>query len=49
MSPDPLDDILADLAQLAADHPRARSVMLRLLRAVRDAITDLLTDDPAPE
>ena len=49
MIQDPLDDVLDDLRQLAQDHPRARSVMLRLLRAVRDAITDLLTDDPAPE
>ena len=49
MPDDALDDVLDDLRELATAHPRARSVMLRLLRAVRDAITDLLTDDPPPE
>jgi|WetSurMetagenome_2_1015567.scaffolds.fasta_scaffold10577_9 hypothetical protein len=34
------------MRQYAEDHPRARSVMLRLLRAVRDAVSDLLEDDP---
>ena len=43
MSEDALADVLADLAQLAEDHPRARSVMVRLLRSVRDALADLLS------
>jgi hypothetical protein len=46
---DALADVLDDLRQLAQDHPRARSVMIRLLRSVRDAITDLLNDDQASE
>jgi hypothetical protein len=44
---DALAEVLAELAQLATDHPRARSVLIRLLRSVRDAITDLLEDDQA--
>lgn len=43
---DPLDDVLAELRELAQTHPRARSVLIRLLRSVRDAITDLLTANP---
>lgn len=43
---DPLDEVLNDLRQLASAHPRARSVLVRLLRSVRDAITDLLADNP---
>ena len=51
MSEDALTEVLNDLAQLAEDHPRARSVLIRILRSVRDALTDLLepADDDARE
>lgn len=37
---DPFESVLDDLRELVRQHPEVKSLLLRLLRAVRDAVAD---------
>lgn len=37
---DAFEQVLDDLRELAVKHPEIKSLLLRLLRAVRDAVAD---------
>jgi hypothetical protein len=39
---DPFESVLDDLRELAVKHPEVKSLLLRLLRAVRDAVADFV-------
>ena len=38
---DPFESVLDDLRELAVKHPEVKSMLLRMLRAVRDLFADI--------
>jgi hypothetical protein len=42
--PDAFESVLDDLRELARQHPEVKSMLLRLLRAMRDVMRDAVSD-----